>query len=83
MAFDKNQLTCVPKNEAVCADEVTTAPTPGVCYGVEDYTLVRHPTNCAAYYECLGGHGEPSFCPPGKYFSEKLQGCDEADNVDC
>lgn len=83
MAFDKNQLTCVPKNEAVCADVVTTAPTPGVCYGVEDHTLVSHPSNCAAYYECLGGHGEPSFCPPGKYFSEKLQGCDEADNVDC
>ncbi|XP_065076078.1 uncharacterized protein LOC135699719 [Ochlerotatus camptorhynchus] len=83
MAFDKYQLTCVAEDEAVCSDEVTTVPTPGVCYGIEDHTLVRHPTNCAAFYECLGGHAEPSFCPAGQYFSEELQRCDAADNVDC
>ncbi|XP_058825804.1 uncharacterized protein LOC131685836 [Topomyia yanbarensis] len=83
MLFDRNLLQCVPADEADCATVVTTVPTPGPCYGVEDYTLVRNPYNCAGYYECVGGYGRPSYCPPGEYFSEELQQCDAADNVDC
>ncbi|XP_053690710.1 uncharacterized protein LOC128739258 [Sabethes cyaneus] len=83
MLFDRNQLQCVPADEAECADDVGPSPAPGPCYGVEDGTLVRNPFNCAAYYECLNGYGYPSYCPSGQYFSEELQRCDVAENVDC
>ncbi|XP_055544551.1 uncharacterized protein LOC129729757 [Wyeomyia smithii] len=83
MLFDRNQLQCVPADEAECAEEGMTSPLPGPCYGIADYTLVRNPYNCASYYECLNGYGHPSYCPPGQYFSEELQRCDLAENVDC
>ncbi|XP_062565925.1 uncharacterized protein LOC134228158 [Armigeres subalbatus] len=83
LAFDKNQLTCVPEAEAECADVVATVPAPGPCYGVDDHTLVRNPYNCEAFFSCLGGHATPTFCPPNMYFDETLQICDSAANVEC
>ncbi|XP_062713076.1 uncharacterized protein LOC109421758 isoform X2 [Aedes albopictus] len=83
MAFDKVLLTCVPEADAECADTVTTLPTPGVCHGIDDFTLVRSPYDCAAYYVCLEGHAQPGFCPLGQYFDEALQRCELEQYVEC
>ncbi|XP_001848668.2 uncharacterized protein LOC6038983 [Culex quinquefasciatus] len=83
MEFDGPLRQCVPAGEAECSDSVTTPATPHPCFEEEDYTLVRSPYSCAGYYECIGGYGRPSFCTEGEYFSEELQRCDAAENVDC
>ncbi|XP_050091536.1 uncharacterized protein LOC126575067 [Anopheles aquasalis] len=81
--FDRNLLRCVPIAEAECADTVTTVPTPGICEDRDDGVRVPSPESCALFYTCLNEVGNPSFCPPGLWFSEELQDCDDPENVNC
>ncbi|XP_058064606.1 LOW QUALITY PROTEIN: uncharacterized protein LOC131214247 [Anopheles bellator] len=81
--FDRNRLQCVPIDEAECADTVTTVPTPGICYGLADGLRVPSPDSCSLFYTCYNEGGTPSFCPPGQWFNEELQDCDDPENVDC
>ncbi len=50
--------------------------------GLEQY-IVRDPSDCAKYYECVDGVSVPAECPEGLLFSEELQACDLPINVSC
>lgn len=41
------------------------------------------PLDCAQYYNCWNGAGDPLKCPDGQYFSTKYMYCDHAENVEC
>ena len=48
-----------------------------------EHHLVAVPGSCDAFMHCVSGRvvGEPTSCPPGTLFNERMQYCDWADNV--
>ncbi|XP_001655682.2 peritrophin-48 [Aedes aegypti] len=81
--FDEDRQECAHAMDAYCPHGIVTTPRPDVCSGVEDGRLVASPDSCSAYYVCANENGYRAFCPPGQYFDEERQMCDDQQNVDC
>ncbi|XP_064483627.1 mucin-2-like [Ornithodoros turicata] len=58
-------------------------PASAVCLGANVTRLLRHPTNCEKFCDCIGGYAYEKSCPQGLHFNPVLRMCDRPGRAGC